>query len=111
VPRAWFFLLMAIVSEVSSVILMKLYSTQGNLTGMLFMYFAIGLSFTFMALALKKISLAVAYATWESLGLLAIAVIGSFFFREHLSVLQLTGIGLLLGGVVVVNIAENAQNE
>lgn len=83
---------------------MKLYSTQGNLTGMLFMYFAIGLSFTFMALA-------VAYATWESLGLFAIAVIGSFFFREHLSVLQLTGIGLLLGGVVVVNIAENAQNE
>jgi len=109
VSRAWLYLLLAIVSEISSVVVMKLISKNVSLTGMIIMYLTIGLSFTFMALALKKITLAVAYATWESLGLLAIAIIGSIFFKEHLSMIQLTGIMFLLGGVILVNTAENEQ--
>lgn len=109
--RAWLFLALAIVFEISSVVLMKLLSVDGGWLRQLLMYLTVGLSFTFMALALKKITLAVAYATWESLGLLAIAAIGTLFFREQLSVMQLSGILLLLGGVVLVNIAENEHAE
>lgn len=90
---------------------MKLISQQGSGFGLLFMYVTIGLSFTCMAFALKKISLAVAYATWESLGLLAVAAIGALFFGEQLSPLQLFAIALLLGGVTLVNLAENEQGE
>ncbi|UQY43333.1 multidrug efflux SMR transporter [Erwinia sp. PK3-005] len=109
--RAWCYLFLAIVAEVSSVVVMKLLSREAHWAGMLLMYFTIGLSFTFMALALKKIALAVAYATWESLGLLAVAAIGSLFFKEHLSVMQFIAIFLLLGGVMLVNIAENEHRE
>lgn len=108
---AWFYLLLAIVSEISSVVVMKLISGEASWAGMILMYFSVGLSFTFMALALKKITLAVAYATWESLGLIAITAIGSIFFREHLSGLQLTGIMFLLGGVMLVNSAESDQEK
>lgn len=109
--RAWLYLSLAIAFEISSVVLMKLRAISDNGQGMIFMYLTVGLSFTFMALALKKITLAVAYATWESLGLLAIAAIGTIFFREHLSILQLIGILFLLGGVVLVNFAEHEQGE
>lgn len=109
--RAWFYLSLAIVAEVSSVVVMKLISQEGSWGGLLFMYLMVGLSFTCMAFALKKISLAVAYATWESLGLLAVAAIGALCFSEHLSVLQLIAIALLLGGVTLVNIAENEHGE
>ncbi|WP_165446267.1 DMT family transporter [[Erwinia] mediterraneensis] len=109
--RAWCYLSLAIVAEISSVVVMKLLSRDASLAGMLLMYFTIGLSFTFMALALKKISLSVAYATWESLGLLAVTAIGSIFFKEHLSVIQYVAILLLLGGVLLVNMAENEHSE
>ena len=109
--RAWCYLFLAIVAEVSSVVVMKLLSTETNWVGMLLMYFTIGLSFTFMALALKKIALAVAYANWESLGLLAVAAIGSLFFKEHLSLMQFIAIFLLLSGVLLVNMAESEHQE
>jgi spermidine export protein MdtJ len=88
---------------------MKYLSQEASQAGMLLMYFTIGLSFIFMAFALKKITLAVAYATWESLGLLFIAAAGSILFNEHLSIIQSLGILLLLGGVVLVNLAEHGQ--
>ncbi|WP_439214210.1 DMT family transporter [Duffyella gerundensis] len=107
--QSWFCLSLAIIFEVSSVTSMKIVSADNHWTGMAVMYVTIGLSFTFMAFALKKIPLAVAYATWESLGLLAIAAIGSFFFKEHLSFIQMSGILLLLGGVILVNIGEESR--
>lgn len=109
--RSWFFLSLAIVSEIVSVVIMKLVAESNSWGALIFMYFTIGLSFTCMAFALKKISLSVAYATWESLGLIAVAVIGSFFFHEYITLPKLVAILMLLTGVLLVNFVENESKE
>ncbi|MNR68322.1 Spermidine export protein MdtJ [compost metagenome] len=47
--------------------------------------------------------MAVTYATWETLGLTAVAFIGYHFFGESLGPLKLLGMAVLIAGVVLVN--------
>ena len=44
--RSWFFLSLAIVSEIVSVVIMKLVAESNSWGALIFMYFTIGLSFT-----------------------------------------------------------------
>lgn len=106
--RPWFFLLAAVAAEIVGVSVMKLVSQQAAWTALLFMYVMIGLSFFLLATAMEHIPMAVTYATWETLGLAAVAFIGWRFFGEGLEPLKLLGMALLLLGVVLVNTGGHA---
>lgn len=101
--RPWLFLLAAIVTEISSVTVMKLVSETGSWTAFGFMYVMIGLSFLFLGWAVTSLPIATAYATWETVGLIAVTFIGYRFFGEPLGMPKLSGIALLLTGVLLVN--------
>ncbi|MDQ1075180.1 MULTISPECIES: multidrug efflux SMR transporter [Microbacterium] len=45
---------------------------------------------------------AVAYATWASIGVAATAVLGRVLFGDHLSVMSAVGIVVIIGGVLLV---------
>lgn len=109
--RPWFFLLAAVATEIAGVSVMKLVSQQAAWTALLFMYLMIGLSFYLLASAMEHIPMAVTYATWETLGLAAVAFIGWRFFGESLGLLKLLGLGLLVAGVVLVNTGGHAAGE
>ena len=102
-PRPWLFLSAAIASEVTGVTVMKIASDSGSLASLLLMYTMIGLSFYFFALAVKRLPLALAYATWETLGLLCITVIGFLHFGETLSLQKMIGMAVVICGVVLIN--------
>jgi small multidrug resistance pump len=68
------------------------------------MFVLYGISFVFMALALKKIEVSTAYAIWSGLGTALIAVIGIIWFRESFSFPKLAGIVLVIGGVLLLNL-------
>lgn len=101
--RPWLFLLAAVAFEVVGVTLMKLVSASGSIAALMFMYAMVGLSFFFLALAIKHLPIALAYATWETLGLICITFIGVRYFGEGLGLLKLLGMLLLIVGVVLVN--------
>ncbi|WP_129485099.1 MULTISPECIES: DMT family transporter [Gammaproteobacteria] len=101
--QPWLFLLAAVASEVVGVTTMKLVAQEHDWGALLFMYSTIGLSFAFLAMAMKQIPMAAAYATWETLGLLAIAFIGYRYFGESMSAGKLLGMSVLIVGVVLVN--------
>ena len=46
----------------------------------------------------------VAYAVWSGAGIVAIALIGYFVFHQTLDAPALIGIGLILAGVLVLNV-------
>lgn len=108
--KAWVFLTLAIFSEVSSVVFMKLISNSSSFTSLALMYLTIVISFTFMALALKRIPLSVAYVTWESVGLLAVAAIGLFLFNEKITLLKAVALMMLVTGVILVNTGEHEDD-
>lgn len=102
--RSWLFLLAAVAAEVMGVTVMKLVAESGSVVALLFMYTMIGLSFCFLAITMKHLPMALTYATWETLGLLSIALIGLHWFGESLSLWKLLGMGVLLLGVVLVTL-------
>jgi len=62
-------------------------------------------SFVALTFALKKIDVSVAYAVWSGVGTALIAVIGMAYFRESATIIKLASIGLIIVGVVGLNLS------
>jgi small multidrug resistance pump len=100
----WIYLLIAILTEVVGTTLMKVSQGLTRLIPSIFMFVLYGISFVFMALALKKIEVSTAYAIWSGLGTALIAVIGIVWFRESFNFSKLMGLILIIGGVLLLNL-------
>mgnify|MGYP003578146723 CR=1 FL=1 len=62
-----------------------------------------GIAFYFLSLTLKTLPVGIAYAIWSGVGIIFIALIGLFWFRQPLDLPAIIGLGLIIAGVVVVN--------
>ncbi len=63
------------------------------------------ISFGLLTYALKKLEVGPAYAVWTGIGAAGTAVIGMIALGESVSPLKLVSLGLILAGVVGLNIA------
>ena len=61
-------------------------------------------SFYLLALTLKVMPVGVVYALWSGLGICFIAMIGYVVFGQKLDTAALAGIGLILAGILVINL-------
>jgi small multidrug resistance pump len=67
------------------------------------------LAFWFLSQALKDIPVSTAYAVWSGVGTATVAFIGIAFLGEPGGVVKTIGIGFIIGGVVLLNIAGNGH--
>jgi len=102
---AWVFLGGAIALEVFGTIMLKVSDgftkwlpAVGVVTGYV-------LSFVLLALALRTIGLSTAYAIWAGIGTVGAVLAGVLIFGERLPILAVLGIGLVVIGVVLLNVA------
>ena len=100
----WIYLLIAILTEVVGTTLMKVSQGLTRLVPSVLMFVLYGISFVFMALALKKIEVSTAYAIWSGLGTAMIAAIGIVWFSESVSLPKIAGMVLVIAGVVLINL-------
>ena len=103
--KAWGFLILAIFAEVLGTSSLHLFSEHLWLKYSLMGIF-ITLSYIFMSFSLKAISISIAYAMWEVLGIILITLIGFVFFNEVLSLYQKLGILLGTIGIILINMEE-----
>ena len=68
-----------------------------------------GIAAFLLALVVRSMPVGVAYAIWAGLGTLTVVVIGATFLRQPVSAWQGIGIGLIVGGVVLVNLGGPAH--
>lgn len=61
-------------------------------------------AFYFLSLTLKTIPVGIAYAIWSGVGIVLISVIGFLLFRQALDMAAILGLGLIIAGVVVINL-------
>ncbi|MBU3029234.1 DMT family transporter [Paracoccus marinaquae] len=61
-------------------------------------------SFYLLSLALRSMPLGVAYAIWSGLGIVLVALIGLLLFGQRLDLPAVIGLGLIVVGVIVVNL-------
>ncbi|GGB70276.1 multidrug efflux SMR transporter [Deinococcus soli (ex Cha et al. 2016)] len=99
--RAWLYLLTAIALEVSGTLSLKHLHDQ-PLTHTLLTYAQLTGAFYLLSRAFRQIPVAVAFATWEALGLLSLTVLGATLLGEHLPPTHLLALGgLLLGSALL----------
>ena len=111
VRLAWFFLVLAIATEVIGLTVMKAASTGDGLWGYAVMYVSIALSYVFLAKAVKKISVGVAYAIWEGSGIALITLVSVFVFNHVLNTQEMIGLLMAVGGIILVNAGEIHKDE
>jgi small multidrug resistance pump len=103
-PVTWAALLGAIGLEVAGTTLLQAsqqFTRAWPTAGMAVCY---GLAFYLLSVALKQMPVGIAYAIWSGLGVVAISVIGAVAFRQRLDLPAVTGLAMIVGGVVVINL-------
>ncbi len=102
---SWGLLIVAIILEVAGTISMKLSEGFTKIVPSILLVVFYGLSFAALAFTLKKIEVGVAYAVWSGLGTALIATVGILWFKEPLTAIKIISIGLIVIGVVGLNLS------
>ncbi len=100
-----FYLTLAIIFEVSGTICMKLSQGFTKMVPSILMIILYIISFCFLTMALKKIDVSIAYAIWAGMGTALIATVGILWFKEPISALKIISLGLIIIGVVGLNLS------
>ncbi|MBO2029272.1 multidrug/spermidine efflux SMR transporter subunit MdtJ [Klebsiella pneumoniae] len=98
----WILLALAIIAEITGTLSMKWASVSGRAHRL---YFNAGHDcpvIYFLAFAVKKIALGVAYALWEGIGILLITLFSVLLFDESLSLLKIAGLTTTVIGIVLI---------
>jgi len=62
------------------------------------------ISFYFLSLTLKVLPVGIVYAIWSGIGIVLISAIGWVLYGQKLDAAALTGMSLIVAGVLVVNL-------
>ncbi|WP_329081625.1 MULTISPECIES: DMT family transporter [unclassified Streptosporangium] len=103
---AWLILAGAIIAEIVATTALKLSDGFAHKGWSLLVVAGYAAAFILLAQALKlQMEVGTAYAVWAGAGTALIAAIGVLFLGETISLAKIAGIALIIGGVVVLNLA------
>ncbi|MFI0778605.1 DMT family transporter [Streptomyces sp. NPDC021212] len=94
----------AILAEVLATTSMKYSDGFSKLWPSLGTALGYGIAFVLLAQTLKTVSVGTAYAIWAGAGTAVIAAIGMLFLGEAVTAARVTGVLLVIVGVVVLNL-------
>jgi small multidrug resistance pump len=66
------------------------------------------ISFYFLSLTLRVLSVGIVYAIWSGVGIVLISAIGWVLYGQKLDAAALVGMSLIIAGVVVVNLLSSS---
>ena len=101
---AYFYLAVAIVAEVAATSALKASEEFTKPGPTLIVVVGYAVAFYLLTLVLRTIPVGIAYAVWAGLGIALVALMGVVLYRQVPDVPALIGIGLIISGVVVINV-------
>jgi small multidrug resistance pump len=106
----WLYLIVAITGEVIGTTALKASEgfTRAGPAALVVIGYAV--AFYFLALVLRHIPLGVTYAIWAGSGVAAVTLIGWVVYGQRLDWPALLGIGLIIAGVLVLNLWSGATH-
>lgn len=100
----YLYLFVAIIFEVVATTALKQADGFTRLAPSLVTILGYALAFYFLALTLRTMPVGIVYAIWSGAGIILITAIGWILFRQALDLPALVGMGLILTGVLVINL-------
>ena len=106
---AYMLLGLAIVLEITGTSFVK--DTEGFTKWLptLICLFTICFSYYLMSHVVSYIPIGITYATWSGLGIAAITIIGIFKYKQVPNLATIIGLGLIIIGVVIVNLMNDIK--
>ena len=101
---SYFYLALAIAAEVAGTSLLKVTEEFTKLIPTTFLVIFYLISFWLMTLALRDLPLGVVYAVWSGLGIVLVAIIGAFVYKELPDLASMIGMALIISGVIVMHL-------
>lgn len=100
----WFYLAIAIAAEVMATTALKF--SEGFTKIMPSALVVVGYAGAFYCLSkvLNQIPISIAYAIWSGAGVALVGIVGWIWLEQKLDAGALIGIGLIIAGVLVINI-------
>jgi small multidrug resistance pump len=103
-PSAIGFLVLTVVFETFGTACIQASQQFSRLWPSLGVVVGYGLSFWFLAQALRHVPLGVAYATWSGFGIINIAIEGYVVFGQRLDAPAILGLSLVCSGILVMHL-------
>ncbi|MBA2691938.1 MAG: multidrug efflux SMR transporter [Rubrobacter sp.] len=102
----WIILIVAGLFEIGMVMGLNFSEGFTRLWPSLLMLVSGGISFYLLSVAMQNLPVGTAYAVWTSIGAVGAVSLGILFLDEPANVLRIVGILTVLGGVVMLRVAE-----
>src|SRR5690606_12440566 len=104
-PMHHLYLSIAILAEVAATTALKAADGFTRLAPSIAVVIGYALAFYLLSLALRTMAVGVVYAIWSGVGIVLISIVGALLYRQHLDLPAVVGIGLIVAGVLVLNLA------
>ena len=98
------YLAVAILTEVIATNALKISNGFTRFWPSVVVLIGYGVSFYSLSLTLRSIQIGVVYAIWSGVGILLITLSGWWLYKQRLDLPGMAGIGLILAGVIVLNL-------
>lgn len=107
---SYLFLAIAIIAEVIATSALKASQGFSVLMPSIITILGYAVALFFLSLTLKTIPVGIAYAIWSGAGIVLISTIGWIFFKQHLDLAAIIRLGLMLAGIIVINVFSNSTH-
>lgn len=102
--QSYLFLAIAIIAEVIATSALKASENFTQLWPSLLTLAGYAVAFFCLSLTLRTMPVGIAYAIWSGVGIVLISAIGWIAFGQKLDLPAIIGLGLIIAGVLVVNL-------
>ncbi|WP_170570394.1 DMT family transporter [Ruegeria atlantica] len=103
-PKAYLILLLAVVAETIGTTSLQASQQFSRFWPSVLVVIGYGISFYFLGLTLKYMSVGIVYAIWSGLGIVLIAIIGYIVFGQRLDWPAVIGLAMILVGILIIHL-------
>jgi small multidrug resistance pump len=101
---AYYLLAIAICAEVIGTVSMKAVKGLSTPLPLLLVIVGYSVAFWMLTLVVRTIPVGVAYAVWAGMGIVMVSVAALFIYGQKLDMPAIAGMGLIVAGVVVIQL-------
>lgn len=101
---AYYLLAIAICAEVIGTVSMKAVKGLSTPIPLLLVIVGYAIAFWMLTLVVRTIPVGVAYAVWAGMGIVMVSIAALFIYDQKLDLPAIAGMGLIVAGVVVIQL-------
>ncbi|WON78667.1 SMR family transporter [Serratia sp. UGAL515B_01] len=107
--NGFMYLTMAIVAEVIATSMLKASEGFTRLWPSLLVVVGYAISFWGLSMVVKTMPLGIVYAIWSGMGIVLVSIAAVFIYQQKLDLPAIFGMGLIIAGVLVINLLSKSS--